>query len=477
MGRASLQSGIDGRANWPLVAAVSVPPAVLSIDLSGVVVALPMIGEDFGVSAAALTWVISAFALGSSAPLIVSGRWSDVAGRRPLLLGGLWVFTAATLVCAAAPEFWVLILGRLAQGVGMALFMAASLAALVAGTKEPFRTRAVGVWSAVAGLALAVGPLIGGILTSLGTWRWFFVADLPVLVVGLVLVHRYVHDGRRVRSAPIDAAAAVAITVAVAAGTAAIQSLAVPGRDVDTLVAVVVAVVAGAVFVARERRVLVPIVAVAIRRARNFWLPVTVAWIANWGFGALQFLLTLQLQDVYGWSALETGLAFLLYSVPFAVVGFTIGRITGRLGRTGPLVAGMSAIAASFGVIAVLAGESGVGAALVALAVAGVGQGLAFNITTVSSLGAVDDADAGVGSGILTTVRGVGIVCGVTLTSVVAGEVAGGLPSDVDAGTALAAPAAAAFTDGLRLAAAALALVSLAGAAVATRVRDRPDTP
>ena len=470
-----MESGATGeRRDWALVVAICVPVAVLSIDFAGVVVALPAIGTDLDVDQSMLGWVVSAFALGSAAPLIVAGRVADTAGRRRLLLAGLWCFLAGTVACLAAPEFGVLVGGRLVQGVGMALFMTASLGALSAGTVEPFRTRAVGVWSAVGGLALAVGPLVGGVLTDLGSWRYFFLADLPPLLVALVLVHRSVHDAPAppgVRPA-LDRRAAVAVTAAVAALTFAVQTVGTQGWLAPaTLGAAAVAAGGVVVFARRERRPEPPpVVGPVLWRRRAFWLPVTVALLANVGFGALQFLLTLALQDVAGWTALEAGGAFLLYSVPFAAVGLGIGRITRCLGDRRALVAGQLLIAASFAAVAALAGSSEVTAALVGLAVSGLGQGLAFTLTTSTSLAAAPAEDASVASGLLTTLRNLGIVAGITVSTLALDRFGGGVPDSVSAGAAASSAATAAFADGLRLAALVLLAVSLAGAVVAAGV-------
>lgn len=462
------------RRDWALVVAICVPVAVLSIDFAGVVVALPAIGTDLDVDRGLLGWVVSAFALGSAAPLIVAGRVADTAGRRRLLLAGLWCFLAGTVACLAAPDFGVLVGGRLVQGVGMALFMTASLGALSTGTVEPFRTRAVGVWSAVGGLALAVGPLVGGVLTDLGSWRWFFLADLPPLLLALVLVHRSVHDvpARPGARSALDRRAAVAVTVAVAALTFAVQTVGTQGWLAPATVgAAAVAAVGCVLFARRERRPdPAPVVDPVLWRRRSFWLPVTVALLANVGFGALQFLLTLALQDVAGWTALAAGGAFLLYSVPFAVVGLRIGRLARRLGERRALVLGQLLIALSFGAVAALVGSSEVTAALVGLAISGLGQGLAFTLTTSTSLAAAPAEDASVASGLLTTLRNLGIVAGITVSTLALDRTGDGVPDTVSAGAAASTAATVAFTDGIRLAAVVLAAVSLLGAAVAARL-------
>lgn len=457
---------------WAVVWAVALPLAVLSVDFGGASVALPSIGEDLDVGASSLTWVLNAFALGAAAPLIVAGRVADRIGRRRVLLSGLVVFTVATVLCGVAPTFEALVVGRAAQGIGTALFMAPSLGVLVAAFRDPFRTRAIGVWSAAGGAALAGGPIVGGLLTEFASWRWFFLVNIPILLAAMVMVLGWVSESRDPEASRVDPTAAVAVTSAIAFLLLAVQVGTAQGWGSAISIACWVGLgLSVGLLVWRERGPAAPIVDRAIVRSRNYRRASAVAFLANWGFGAANFLLTLYLQDILGWSAFETGLAFLLYSVPFALVGFTIGRITNRLGLTGPLTAGMLLVTASFLLFALVGAAGNAGPALVGLAVAGVGQGLAFNLSTTSSMGSVPDTVGGVASGVLTTLRNVGIVFGVSVATLVAEAVGGELPQSVSPGEPVSQSAADAFTDGLAAASLVIAGVSLVGAFIARQVR------
>jgi MFS family permease len=465
----------DRSGRWSTVWAIALPLAVLSIDFGGTSVALPAIGEDLEVGASALSWVLNAFALGAAAPLVVAGRVADRNGRRQVLLAGLVVFLVATVTCGLAPNFGVLVAGRTVQGVGTALFMAPSLGILVAAFDEPFRTRATGVWGAAGGAALAGGPIVAGVLTQFGSWRWFFLVNVPVLIAAMVMVVRSVDESRDPEAEPLDPVVATSATAAIALLLLALQSGVAGGWwRPPVALATLGLVVAVLVLRARRRHGAAPLVDRHILTSTRYRRSTTVAFLANWGFGAGNFFLTLYLQDILGWNALETGLAFLGYSVPFAVLGFTIGPVTSRFGLRRPLTAGMALITISFLAFALIGPTTGAGLALVGLVVSGFGQGLAFNTSTTASMGAVPTTLGGAASGVLATVRNLGIVFGVGTATFVAEAAGGDLPASVDAGTAATPAATASFTDGLTAAALVIAAVSAGGAAVAARVRDTP---
>ncbi|MHB1139748.1 MAG: MFS transporter, partial [Microthrixaceae bacterium] len=170
-------------------------------------------------------------------------------------------------------------------------------------------------------------------------------------------------------------------------------------------------------FVVQQRRVTFPVIEAAIARSVRFRPPVTVAFLANWGFGALNILLTFWLQDVRDFSAATTGLVFLAYSVPFAILGALTGRIVRRAGTTGPLVLGMVLITGSFLVLTQLGQTSPMWVVLVAMLLSGVGQGLSYNVSTTAAMAAIPDADAGVASGLLTALRNVGVAAGVAVAT------------------------------------------------------------
>jgi len=437
-----------------VLVAVALPLVVLSIDFSGVAVALPRIADDLGTTTSSAGWVVNAFALGAAGPLLVSGRIADRYGRRRLLLAGVSVFTVGTLGAALAPTFGVLVLARVVQGVATSLFMTASLS-VVSTAYSDRRAWAIGMWSAIGSTAAAAAPVVGGIVVDGLGWRWFFALNVPLLSVALVMILRHVPESTGDRR-PIDLVGAALVTVSISLVVFGLQEAGNVGwTDPLVLVAGVVGLAVFVAFVAQQRRSAVRLVDAAITRAGAYRPPVTVAFLANWGFGAINILLTFWLQQVRGESAAMTGVVFLAYSVPFAVLGAATGRVVARTGTRAPMVVGMVLVSSSFLVLTQLGATSAMWVVLVAMALSGVGQGLAYNVSTTAAMAAVPDDDAGVASGLLTALRNVGVAAGVAVATL-----ATAVPSTA-AGTATD------FTSGLRAAAWVIAGVSGAGCLVA----------
>lgn len=447
-----------------ILVAVALPLVALSIDFSGVAVALPEIGRDFGVSSAAAGWVINAFALGAAGPLLVSGRTADRFGRRRMLLIGVVTFCVGTTAAALAPTFLVLVAARVVQGLATSLFMTASLSAVSTAYSGDRRAWAIGMWSAIGSTAAAAAPVVGGLVVDGFGWRWFFALNVPLLVVAAWMIWRDVPETFGDRR-PIDVTGAVLVTVAVTLVVYGFQEAGTYGwGDAQVSGPMGLGVVVLAAFVVQQRRSADPLIERAILHARDYRAPVTVAFLANWGFGAINILLTFWLQDVRDLSAAVTGLVFLAYSVPFACMGALTGRVVDRLGSRVPMVLGMALVTGSFVVLTTLGATSAIWVVLVVMALSGVGQGLAYNVSTTAAMSSVPDEDAGVASGLLTALRNVGVAAGVAVAT---------LATAAPDGTSGAA-ATAQFSSGVTSAAWALAGVSLLGLAAASVASPRP---
>ena len=452
------------RAATSILVAVALPLVALSIDFSGVAVALPQIGADFDVSAADAGWVINAFALGAAGPLLVSGRTADRFGRRRMLLIGVLLFCAGTAAAALAPTFDVLIASRVVQGLATSLFMTASLSAVSTAFAGDRRAWAIGMWSAIGSTAAAAAPVVGGLVVDALSWRWFFALNVPVLLVAAAMIARDVPESYGDRQ-PIDLVGAALATASVTLVVYGFQEAGSYGwRSPSVTVPIGLGAVLFAAFVLQQRRTPHTLIEAAILRARAYRPPVTVAFLANWGFGAINILLTFWLQDVRHLSAATTGMVFLAYSVPFAVMGALTGRVVQRFGSRTPMVAGMALVAGSFVALATLGATSPIGVVLVSMALSGVGQGLAYNVSTTAAMSSVPDEDAGVASGLLTALRNVGVAAGVAVAT---------LATAAPAGSSGAA-ATAAFSTGLASAAWAMVGIALLGMLVALTASPRP---
>ncbi len=447
-----------------ILVAVALPLVALSIDFSGVAVALPQIGSDLGVSSADAGWVINAFALGAAGPLLVSGRTADRFGRRRMLLVGVLLFCAGTAAAAAAPTFEVLIIARVVQGFATSLFMTASLSSVSTAYEGDRRAWAIGMWSAIGSTAAAAAPVVGGLVVDAFGWRWFFALNIPLLLVAAAMIARDVPETYGDRQ-PIDLLGAAIATSSVTLVVYGFQEAGTNGwRSGTVLGPIGLGVVLFGAFVAQQRRATHPLIEPAIVHARDYRPPVAVAFLANWGFGAINILLTFWLQDVRDLSAASTGVVFLAYSVPFAIVGALTGRVVGRWGSRLPMVLGMVLVAGSFVVLTTLGTTSAVWVVLLAMVLSGIGQGLAYNVSTTAAMASVPDQDAGVASGLLTALRNVGVAAGVAVATLATATSSGSSDATSDA----------AFTAGLAGAAWALVGVSLLGMAVALRASPRP---
>jgi EmrB/QacA subfamily drug resistance transporter len=455
---------VTQRRATSILVAVALPLVALSIDFSGVAVALPQIGHDLGVSTADAGWVINAFALGAAGPLLVSGRTADRFGRRRMLLIGVLLFCAGTTAAALAPTFAVLVAARVVQGLATSLFMTASLSAVSTAFAGGRRAWAIGMWSAIGSTAAAAAPVVGGLVVDAFGWRWFFALNVPLLLVAAAMIARDVPETYGDRQ-PIDLVGAALATLSVTFVVYGFQEAGSFGWRSPAVVGPIgLGVVVFVAFVLQQRRATHPLIEPAIVHARSYRPPVTVAFLANWGFGAINILLTFWLQDVRGLSAATTGMVFLAYSVPFAVMGALTGRVVQRLGSRLPLVLGMALVAGSFVVLTTLGTTSPIGVVLVAMALSGVGQGLAYNVSTTAAMASVPDEDAGVASGLLTALRNVGVAAGVAVATLATAAPQG----------ATGAAATAEFSSGLAGAAWALAAVSLLGLVVALAASPRP---
>ncbi len=442
------------RRSLQILIAVALPLVVLSIDFSGVAVALPDIGRDLDASSGATGWVLNAFALGAAGPVLVSGRIADAFGRRRLLLIGVGLFSVGTLLCAVSWTFEVLVVARVLQGVATSLFMPASLSVVSTSATPERRAWAIGVWSAIGSTAAAAAPVVGGLVVDGLGWRWFFALNVPLLVVAAVMIVALVPESRG-DTGRIDLVGAAMVTGAVTAVVYGLQEAGLRGwTDPVVTAALAFGALLFVAFVVEQRRGSDRLIDAAISRSAAFRPPVTVAFLANWGFGALNILLTFWLQDVRGESAAMTGVIFLAYSVPFAILGAVTGSVARRFGTAAPMAVGMVLVVASFLVLTQLGPTAPLMVVVAAMLLSGVGQGLSYNMSTTAAMAAVPDEDAGVASGVLNALRNVGVAAGVALATL---ATAGGSSDGAGAG----------FTEGLQRASWVIVVVSLAGVGVA----------
>jgi EmrB/QacA subfamily drug resistance transporter len=398
---------------WWALLTVCLGMLMLLVDITVVNVALPSIASDLDASFSDLQWTIDAYALSLAALMLVAGSLGDLLGHRLVFGIGLAVFSVSSLLCALAPDALFLILCRAAQGVGGAAMFAASLALLANEFKGRERGTALGVWGATAGASIAVGPLIGGALTSGLSWRWVFYVNVPVGALTLLLLWARVGETRRRRVRPDWAGAAVFACALFALVFALIRG----NPDGWSSTKVVSSFVAGgvllALFVALELVQREPMLELRLFRNPTF-LGASLSAVALAGslYSVLLYI-TLYLQDILGYSALQAGLRFL----PLTLLVLVAAPVAGKLSELVPLRAllglGMTCAAVGLALMTRVDAGSGWTALLAGFVVAGAGSGLANPPRASAALGSVPEEKAGVGSGVNNTAVQVGLAAGI----------------------------------------------------------------
>lgn len=434
--------------------------ALLLLDVTVVYVALPTVGADLGASFGELQWVVDAYALTMAALLLPAGALADRRGRRAVTLAGLLVFGVASAACALAPSAPALDLARAAQGAGAALLFATSLALIGATTTGEARGRALGTWGAVSGIALAAGPVVGGLVVEAVGWEAIFWANVPA-VAALALVARGVPESRDAAAPPPDLAGAALL----AAGL----GLLVAGLLHDGEVAIAGAAVLGA-FVWWERRAAAPMLDLRWFAERRFAGTAAVALLQSVALYPVLLFLTVYLQVVQGFGALGAGLRVLPITAALLLAAPLAGRLTARV-PLGPLLAGsLVGVAAGLGLCATVEAGDPWTALLPGFVVLGLAIGVLSPALAAAMLEALPGDRHGLATGVGNTCRQTGIAMGVALLGAV---FTASSPVALDEVAAGGAVAEAAFVEGLRdvllVAAGAALLGAVAGLAIGRR--------
>src|SRR4051794_1109591 len=402
-----------------VLAVLSAAAFMASLDLFIVNVAFDDIGRDFhGVALSDLSWVLNGYAIVYAALLVPLGRLADRFGRKPGFLLGLAVFTAASFACALATGPWMLVAFRCVQAAGAALLTPTSLGLLVSATPPAGRVRAVRIWAATGALAAAVGPAVGGVLVE-ASWRWVFLVNLPIGVAALLFAARVVPDSRDARVGPIPDLLGAGV-LAVAIGSLALGLVQGPEwgwGSPGVAVALVVAAVGIAVFWARSLRHPVPVVEPALLKVRAFAWSNATSILFSVAFAANLLLAILWMQQVWGYSAIRTGLGIapgpLMVPIFAAVAQSIAGRVpVGRIAALGCVLVGVGSVLI---LTSVDASPDYVTELLPGWLIGGVGVG--FALPTILSAATSDlpiDRSA-TGSAVVNMSRQVGTVLGVAI--------------------------------------------------------------
>ncbi|HEY3501459.1 MAG TPA: MFS transporter [Actinocatenispora sp.] len=402
---------------------------MVAVDFSILNVALPEVGAGLGFSLANLQWIATAFALAAAGFTLLFGRVADLVGRKRLFVGGMAVLGAASLLGGLATGPAMLIVARVLQGLATAAVTPAGLALLTVAFREgPLRQRALGLNGALMSAGFTAGAILGGLLTSLLSWRWAFLINVPVAALVVVLAPRTITDARSDRRPRLDLPGAATVTAGL---LLLVFGLTQAGQRGWTDPATLVTLVAGAALVAAfwfvEKRVPEPLLGTALLRRRTVVWGNTAGLIAFVTETSLVFLLTLYLQKVLHYSPLATGLAFGVLGLGTVLGGTLGGRVVGRLGNRGTIVAGgLVQAAATLTLVALGASGSWIWLLLVATFVGGVGNMLVIVAFMVTATSGLPDAEQGRATGMATMSQQIGITMGTPVMSAIATAVMAG---------------------------------------------------
>ena len=448
---------------WWALALLSIVQFMVILDIAIVNVALPSIQVDLGFSQQNLQWVISAYALVFGGFLLLGGRAADLLGRRRVFLLGLVAFAVGSLVAGLAWSEASLIGARAIQGLGAAIISPAALSILMTTFREGReRNIALGVWGAVAGFGAAAGVLLGGIFTDALSWEWIFFINIPVAVAAFALTPILLAESRDARAEGFDAFGAVLVTAGLSTAVFAITKANDygwgSGRTIGLLAAAVVLLVA---FVTAELRAKDPLMSFSIFRIKTVAGANVAGFILGTALFSMFLMLTLYMQQVLGYSALKTGLAYLALAGTSIVWATVASQVVTKIGVKPVLVTGMSLLTVGLVYFTQVSVDgSYLRDLLPGFLVVSAGMALSYVSISIAALAGVEAKDAGLASGLMNTSQQIGGALGIAILSAVA-------IADTKNAVATGEPVPAALTSGFQAAFWVGAVVAALGALVA----------
>jgi EmrB/QacA subfamily drug resistance transporter len=404
---------------WTLVA-VGLATFMTYLDNNIVNVAIPDIQQELGLSTAGIEWVVSGYILTFAGLLLAGGRLADAFGRRRLFLIGLAVFTASSLLAGLAGGAAALIAARALQGVGAALVTPTTLAIISATFTDPReRNAAVGVWGGVGALALAVGPVLGGLLTQHVSWEWIFWINVPIGIATMALGAWAISESRETEPRRLDLAGLMLSTAALFALTWAL----IEGHDrgwtsTAILGAFGFAAATTLAFVLVERRVAQPMVDVSLFARREFSGGIVALMLWAFGLFGIYFFTSLYLQGVLGFSPTKAGAAFVPMALLMATSAIVSDRVAARFGAYRSTGFGMLVMGLAIGSVSLLGRDATFLSLMPSFALIGVGGGLTMPLTA-TVLGVMPTGQAGVASAVFNASREVAGLLGITVIGAV----------------------------------------------------------
>jgi EmrB/QacA subfamily drug resistance transporter len=412
------------------LAAVSFGLFMIMLDNTVVNVALPSIQRDLGADLSELEWIVTGYALTFASLMLVGGKLADAYGRRRIFVLGIVVFTVASLLCGLATSSEMLIGARVLQGAGAALMNPATLSIIAATFPPKERGAAIGIWAGVSALALAIGPLVGGLITEHIDWNWIFFINVPVGMLGIVASYVFIDESRDESHAGLDLPGLITSAVGLFALTYGLIEANTYGwtsaRIVGAFALAAVALVSFVVIERRSRDAMLPLD--LFRSGTYTGANLVVLLVALSMFGVF-FFVSLYMQNILGYSAVQAGAAFLPMTILIILVAPVAGRTSDRMGSRGLMTAGMLLIAVQLVLFSRLGVDATFWNLLPALLIGGAGMALTMTPSAAAATRSVPVDKSGVGSAVLNSARQVGGTMGVAIMGAIMAAEIGAEPS------------------------------------------------
>jgi EmrB/QacA subfamily drug resistance transporter len=447
---------------WWTLAAVSFGLFMIMLDNTVVNVALPSMQRSLHLKVSELEWVVTGYALTFGAFMLTGGKLADLFGRRLMFVIGLLVFAASSLACGLAASATILIAARVVQGLGAALMNPSTLSIITVTFPPRQRGTAIGIWAGVSALALAIGPLVGGLITQHVNWNWIFFINVPIGAIAVVAAFAFITESRDtsaeqradVPGLASSAAALFALTYAL------IEANSYGWSSTRIIASFAVAAFSMLGFIVLEHRQRLPMLDLSLFRNKTFAGANTVMLFVAIAMFGVFFYISLYMQQVLDFSPTQAGASFLPMTILIILIAPQAGRASDKLGSRWLVGAGLVFVAASLVLFSRLEVDSGFWSLLPAMLLGGAGMALAMTPTTAAAMASVRADKAGVGSAVLNSMRQVGGSLGIAIMGAI-------VASGTSAGFAAGEDHRHAFVRGLHSGLEIAALIALAGSVIA----------
>jgi EmrB/QacA subfamily drug resistance transporter len=447
---------------WWTLAAVSFGLFMIMLDNTIVNVALPTIQKSLHLKVSELEWVVTGYALTFGALMLTGGKLADLMGRRLMFVVGLVIFTLSSLGCGLAGSATVLIAARVVQGVGAALMNPSTLSIITVTFPPKQRGTAIGIWAGVSALALAIGPLAGGLITEHVNWNWIFFINVPIGALAILAAFAFIEESRdtSLEQRPDLAGQLTSALGLFALSYGLIEANTYGWTSGRILGAFALAAVSLVTFVLLELRQRLPMLDLSLFRNRGFAGANTVMLLVGLAMFGVFFYVSLYVQQVLGYSPVQAGASFLPWTLLIIVLAPQAGRLSDRFGPRPFVTGGLLIVAGSLFIFSRLGVHETFWNLLPAMILGGIGMSGAMAPTTAAAMASVRPEKAGVGSAVLNSMRQVGGSLGIAIMGAI---VASGINSSIASGH----PRPVAFVSGFQSATLVAALIAVAGAIVA----------